>query len=92
MAYIKGTTATGFKYKVDSDFFNDVEFLELFADMQDGNSLAVFKTVGKVLGDEQKKALYEHKRNKKGVVPADKLVEELTDIFKAMSENDETKK
>lgn len=39
MAIVKGKTQTGFSFKVDSDLINDAEFLELFAEMQDGNNL-----------------------------------------------------
>lgn len=92
MAIIKGKTTTGFAYKIDSDFVNDVEFLELFADVQNGDTLGVFNIIKKILGDDQKKALYDHIRTKKGVVPMDRLNDEITDILKVISEADETKK
>lgn len=91
MAIVKGKTQTGFSFKVDSDLINDAEFLELFAEMQDGNNLVVFKIIKKSLGEEQKQKLYDHVRNKKGQVPIDRMSDEVTDIFKVLSESLETK-
>lgn len=88
---VKGTTKSGFKYEVDKDQLTNVEFLELFAKMQNGDGMVVFELLEIVLGTEQKKKLYDHCRNKKGMVPVDAVTEEVTDIFTTLSEAQATK-
>ena len=86
---VEGRTTTGFKFKADKEALT--EFLELFADVQAGDSLKVFKLIELTLGKEQKKRLYEHCRNEAGRVPADRLSEEIGEIFEALGKAEETK-
>lgn len=88
---VKGTTETGFAFSVNEKKLNDAEFLELFARTQKADNLAVFELIEATLGAEQKKALYEHCRDKDGIVPVDKLSAEIGEIFKAMAEHPKTK-
>ena len=44
-----------------------------------------------MLGKEQKQALYEHIRDDSGIVQVEDLTAELTNIFDALAEADETK-
>ena len=88
---VEGRTTTGFEFKADKEALTDAEFLELFADVQAGDSLKVFKLIELTLGKEQKKRLYEHCRNEAGRVPADRLSEEIGEIFEALGKADETK-
>lgn len=87
---VKGTTSTGFKYSVDPDAIKDMEFIELAAEAED-NGLVLPKMLVKLLGDKQKKSLYEHVRNKKGRVMADDISNEVTEIFDALKEDKEAK-
>ena len=66
---LKGKTAAGFEYQVDPDTLNDMELMENLAEV-DNNPLLLPKVVRAVLGDDQKKALYDHYRDEKGKVPA----------------------
>lgn len=90
---IKGTTSTGFEYEIDKECMEDAEFLELFAVVAKGGegSMQVFDLVRAALGDDQKKALYDHCRNEKGRVPISAVTAEITDIFTALGQNPETK-
>lgn len=88
---VKGKTRTGFKFTCDGKLMHDVEFLEEFAAVQKGDGLEVFDLIKKILGADQKQALYEHIRNEEGIVTTDALHEELSDIFEALGEADETK-
>lgn len=88
---VKGKTRTGFKFTCDGKLMHDVEFLEEFAAVQNGDGLEVFNLITKILGAEQKKALYNHIRNDDGIVTVEALHEELGDIFDALGEADETK-
>ena len=89
---VKGKTSTKFAFEVDEEHLKNVEFLEEFAKMHASNDMsATFAVIQIVLGDQQKKAPYDHCRNEKGMVPIEAVTAELTDIFTAMSEANATK-
>lgn len=88
---VKGKTSSGFKYEVNPAMIHNAEFLELFADVQNGNSMQSFALMEMALGKEQKKALYEHLRNDEGMVPVEDLTQEIAEIFEKLGEDDETK-
>lgn len=87
---IKGTTASGFAFKIDESVLMDMEFIELAAEAAD-NGLVLPKLLSFILGDTQKKKLYDHVRTKAGRVPADAVNKEVEDILSAIRENKETK-
>lgn len=79
MEKIKGETKTGFKFEFDRANI-DMELLDDLADMQDNPALSG-RVLVRLLGSDQKKALYDHIRDESGHVPIDKAAAELTDIF-----------
>lgn len=88
---VKGKTKTGFKFEVDKDQLSNWELLEKIAEMQHGDGMAAFEVLGILLGKDQKKRLYDHCRDDKGMVPVDAITAELTDITNALAEANETK-
>ena len=62
---IEGKTKTGFEYKMDENVLDDAELLERFAAIQKGDGLDFFDVLEDIIGPKQKKALYEHCRDKK---------------------------
>lgn len=88
---VKGKTSSGFEYSISKKMLQNVEFLELFAAVQGGDSLKSYAMIEVALGKEQKKALYDHVRDEDGFVMADALSGELTEIFEELGENAETK-
>lgn len=88
---VKGKTRTGFKFTCDGRLMHNVEFLEEFAAVQKGDGLEVFDLIRRILGEDQKKALYDHIRDEEGIVPLEAMKEELSDIFDALAEAEETK-
>jgi hypothetical protein len=89
---VKGKTSTGFEFEVDKEQLTNAEFLENFAEMQGGGDIAAtFALIKITLGEKQKKNLYDHCRNKKGMVPIEALTAELSDIFLTLSGSAETK-
>lgn len=82
---IKGVTKTGFKYQISKERLNNYELLEVIGELDD-NPLVLSKVVNLLLGKEQTEKLKEHLRTKDGLVPADKLSEEITEIFQNQSE------
>lgn len=89
---VKGTTKSGFEYHLDPAAFTDAEFLEDFVAIRDGNDqFAFFHFLVKLLGAEQKKALYDHVRTEDGKVPVPALTAEVAEMMTALGEAAETK-
>lgn len=76
----KGVTKSGFEYQVDAELLNDMELLDAISDMEN-NFLNLSKVVRKVLGEEQRKALYDHVRDESGRVPVDAVSAEFVEIL-----------
>lgn len=81
MATVKGRTKTGFDFEIDRGAV-DMELLDELADMQD-NPAKTGRVLQRLLGPEQKRALYDHIRDENGRVPIDSAAAELVDIFGA---------
>lgn len=94
---IKGTTKTGFEFEIEEERVNNMEFIDALTDLDEAstnNAGEVMSLISKlikcILSKEQKKALYDHVRNEKGLVPIEKVQAELLDIIK-FDGNDELK-
>ena len=79
---LKGKTAAGFAYQIDPDTLNDMELMENLAEVDD-NPLLLPKVIRTVLGNDQKKALYDHYRDKNGRVPASVVSAAFVEILSA---------
>lgn len=77
---VKGKTKSGFEFEISKDIANDYELVENLAELEE-NPLLIGKIVNQVLGKEQTARLKEHVRNEKGIVPTDKMTEEIIEIF-----------
>lgn len=84
----EGVTKSGFKFVIEDGVLDDMELLEALVDVDKGNSAALPDVIVRVLGEDQKKKLYDHLREN-GRVPVSKVGAELAEIFGAF---DETKK
>jgi hypothetical protein len=82
---IKGTTESGFKFELDQDAVNDMEFVELLAEV-DSDITKMPKVIEIALGREQKKRLYDHIRTEAGKVPIDRAVAEFEEILTLANE------
>lgn len=82
---IKGKTKSGFQYSISKARQENYELMEALGELED-NPLLIGKVVKLLLGDEQAKALKDHIRDKEGIVPADKMTAEITEIFQSQSE------
>ena len=72
---IKGTTESGFKFELNPEDVNDMEFVEMLAEVD--NDISKFpKVIEMALGKDQKRRLYDHVRTDAGKVPVDKAVAE----------------
>ena len=77
----KGKTKSGFAYQLPEGFEDDMELLELLTQMDDGNMTVVPKVLTRMLGEAQKKRLYDHVRTETGRVPMTAIADELAQIF-----------
>lgn len=76
---IQGETNSGFKFEIDENQLKNYEFVELVAEV-DENELLMPKLLKLLLGD-QVEALKDHIRDESGIVPIEKMVTEIKDIF-----------
>ena len=78
---IKGKTSSGFEFEISKDVANDYELVENLGELED-NPLILGKIVNQILGKEQTARLKDHVRNEKGIVPTDRMTQEIIEIFK----------
>ena len=82
---IKGKTKSGFSYELDKERLNNYDLLEAIEDL-DENPLVLSRVVNLLLGKEQTKKLKDHLRTDNGIVPTEKMSEEITEIFQNQGE------
>ena len=81
---ITGKTQTGFEFELDDDVLDDMELLDALASADKGNPLGYSEALDIMLGEEEKKRLYDHVRNEKGRVKLTALSEEILSIIGAL--------
>lgn len=82
---IKGKTSSGFEFTISKDVKNDYELIENLGELED-NPLILGKIVTQILGKEQTAKLKNHIRNENGIVPTNKMTQEIIEIFKNAGE------
>lgn len=86
MAIRKIELENGFTCKIDEAVKDDMELLEALA-AADENALKMGAVVSMVLGEDQKKALYEHLRGDNGRVKATDVTATVAAIFDALGDD-----
>lgn len=84
MKDIKGKTATGFEYKIEIKRLDDMELMEVFAEL-DTNPVALPRALEMLFGKTGKKALYDHVRTETGEVPISAIEKELSEILSSVN-------
>ena len=80
-----GKTSTGFAWRVNPLVLDNMELVELLADMKnDDDPLTVPKLCDMILGRAQKQQLYEFVRTPDGRVPISAVSETIMEIFQAL--------
>ena len=82
---IKGKTKSGFSYELNKERLNNYELLEAIEELEE-NPLVLSRVVNLLLGKEQTKKLKDHLRTENGIVPTEKMSEEITEIFQNQGE------
>lgn len=88
---MKGKLSNGFKFEVDTEVFNDMELIEAIAASEGDDPLRIVEVLERILGTEQKKALYESIRDENDRVRVDAVEEAINEIMTAVSEDAEGK-
>lgn len=78
---IKGVTSSGFSFEITEDRLANYELVEVIAEV-DTNPLVLPKVVKLMLG-EQAEDLKNHVRTEDGIVPLDKISDEIREIFES---------
>ena len=81
----KGTTKSGFEFEIDSNVLDNMELVDALAEASE-DATQISKAIRMILGDEQRKKLYEHVRNEDGVVSVTAISDELLDMFDIIGE------
>lgn len=85
----KITLKNGFKCSINDNRFDDMELLEDLAEVDKGNVLLLPDVISRILGEDNKKKLYDKVRDKKtGIVSSIAVGDALQEIIEAMSEDD----
>lgn len=82
---LEGKTSSGFEYKIPKENLDNYELVELLGEAEE-NPLLFPKAVTVFLGKEQTNKLKDHVRSKSGVVPAEKMANEVMEIMKERKE------
>lgn len=61
---IEGKTTSGFEFKIEDDALNDMELLDAFMAVDAGRISGMQAAIIRLLGEDQKKALYDFLRDK----------------------------
>lgn len=92
MALIHVKTESGFECDINTNALNDMRMLDDLVELDKGNATVYPRVVSKLIAPDDKERLYKHIETKDGIVPIDKFGVELTEIFKAVSEQQSAKK
>lgn len=77
---MKGKISTGFEFDIEDERLDDMELVDIMAEI-DENPLLMPKLCKMLLGDEQKKKLYNHLRSEDGRVPIEAVTNAIQEIF-----------
>ena len=77
---MKGKTSTGFEFDIEDERLDDMELVDIMAEI-DENPLLMPKLCKMLLGEEQKKRLYDHLRSEDGRVPIEATTNAIQEIY-----------
>ncbi|MCC8181525.1 MAG: hypothetical protein LIO45_00875 [Clostridiales bacterium] len=81
---INGTTSSGFAFSLEDGALDDMELLDALVDLQENDTAALSRVCRLLLGDEQRKALYDTLRTDSGRVPATAVMAAINEIFQSI--------
>lgn len=78
---IRGKLESGFEYEVTEEIRDNMELLDAIVEAED-NPLAISRVVKLLLGEDQRRRLYDHLRTDKGNVPILAVSNSVAEIFR----------
>lgn len=82
---MKGELKNGFKFEIDDDIQDDMELIDAIA-AADENPAKISTVVYMMLGEDQRKKLYDHVRGENGKVSAKAIGECIMEMIEASGE------
>ena len=83
---VKGKTPSGFKFEISERRLNNYELLELIGEVDEGNGQAFPKVLKLLFGDDQAKDFKDHLREEDGIIPTEKISDELKSVLETIRE------
>ena len=83
---IEGKTKSGFAYSIPEKRLRNMDMMEALRAINKGDRLASVDVLTLLLGEEQKKALYDHVRDADGIVPEEAVSAELDEMLQGSQE------
>lgn len=83
-----GKTQSGFEFSVNDNAKDDMELLDALIDIDDGDTSSLKTAIVRLLGKDQKKALYEHCRGEDGIVSASAVLGEFAEILNSLQDDE----
>ena len=83
---INRKTESGFEYELNENVLDNMELLELMVEIQNGDPAALIPALKMILGDDQRKSLYNHLRTEDGRVPVAAVAAAFAEIVKAVKQ------
>lgn len=77
---IKGTLKSGFEYQIEESTLDNMELLDAIAEVEE-NPMGISKVVKMLLGEDQRRKLYDHLRTDRGNVPVAAVSDAVAEIF-----------
>lgn len=81
---IEVTTKSGFTAEINENAFDDMRFLDLVCDMDDGKPQALRGMIKLILNADDEKRLYDHVKTDDGRVPVSALNAEMQSIMEGV--------
>ena len=83
---LTGTTSSGFHWEIEEDALDDMELLDALTDWDAGKETGAISACRLLLGDQQRKALYDHLRGENGRVKATAVLTAVNEILTALQD------
>lgn len=77
-------TSSGFEAQINENAADDLAFLDLICDLDDGNVRAYRAMLDKLLTEEDKQRLFNHVRTEDGRIPVSAINTELAELIKGI--------
>lgn len=77
----------GLELEVNEANLNNMELVDALAEMEEDDALAISKVVKLLLGDANRKKLYNHLRDENGSVPIEKVVNSVEEVLNKLGDN-----